>query len=254
MVIIYRTPGAWGAGKGSDLDPPEVDANFYELAQEIQALAAKGPAEIESVAVDGANMTFTLTDDTTIGPVALPVIYPTWRGNFTPETAYKRSDLVRAINLSATPPTRGWYAVEIAHTSDIAFDPLRSINGVAVYSLVIPIAHTADIGFYAPGSPGAGVSGSLFVHNVTRPFTLPQSLSGSVARLRVTSQDTLTFEIYKNAVKVGELSFVENTEGVFTFDSEVAFVSGDQFIIAAPIAIDATASDLSITILSYLDV
>lgn len=73
MTLRYRTTGAWGAGTGYDLPADEVDENFYTLKQLIDAIpagdAGVGVSNITSV---GTQITFHLTDLTTLGPFNIP--------------------------------------------------------------------------------------------------------------------------------------------------------------------------------------
>lgn len=74
MTIVYRTSGAWGAGKGSDLTPVEADTDLWTLASAIAALEATiadgGGAGIAYFSVGGGGTEFfvTLTDHTVLGP------------------------------------------------------------------------------------------------------------------------------------------------------------------------------------------
>lgn len=74
MTITYRTAGAWGAGKGSNLTPAEVDGNFWDLVQQIAAIIADipAPAEISNIVVTGTQMTIYLENGTSFGPFTLP--------------------------------------------------------------------------------------------------------------------------------------------------------------------------------------
>lgn len=76
MPVTYRTAGAWGAGKGSNLTPAEVDGNFYQLAQDILAAIAgmETPNGIADITVSGSQMTITLDDATVLGPFTIPRI------------------------------------------------------------------------------------------------------------------------------------------------------------------------------------
>jgi len=75
VTIVYRTDNtaAWGAGKGGDLTPAEVDQNFFNISEAIDALGTgPQPAEIDTIAVSGSQMTITLSDATVFGPYTLP--------------------------------------------------------------------------------------------------------------------------------------------------------------------------------------
>lgn len=74
MALTYRSAGAWGAGKGANLTPAEVDANFYQLTQDIAAAAAAAgtPVGISNITVSGTQMLVYLSDATVLGPYTLP--------------------------------------------------------------------------------------------------------------------------------------------------------------------------------------
>ncbi len=75
LALIFRTIGAWGAGKGSNLTAAEVDENFYDIQQAVNDLITNPvqPAEIESAEItDGNQLTFTLSDATILDPVTIP--------------------------------------------------------------------------------------------------------------------------------------------------------------------------------------
>jgi hypothetical protein len=146
MAIVYRTAGAWGPGKGSDVLPAEVDNNFFELATRVLTLEENppDPNSIDTITVVGGQMTITLTGGETFGPFTLPVALLVPRGDFANGVAYHSLDLV-------TDPTTGLYLVLQAHTGVAPFDPNRTIGGNAVYSRVTE-----------PGPPGPqGIDGPI---------------------------------------------------------------------------------------------
>ena len=78
LSTIFRTIGAWGAGKGANLTPAEVDGNFYELKTAIEDLQDNPPSAVgvANITGDGANLTIFLEDSTTFGPFPLPTATP----------------------------------------------------------------------------------------------------------------------------------------------------------------------------------
>ncbi|MEY9829824.1 hypothetical protein ABIA25_001639 [Sinorhizobium fredii] len=74
MPIIYRTAGAWGAGKGSNLTPTEVDENFHDLDERVDALETDppSPVEISNITQAGNTITVHMSDGSTFGPFTLP--------------------------------------------------------------------------------------------------------------------------------------------------------------------------------------
>lgn len=103
VAITYRTLGPWGGGKGANLQPSEVDSNFYNLAQALVDLESN-PAEpkgIETISVSGSLMTITLTNGDVMGPFTLPTLTFRWRGEFEPYAPYAVLDV---FTVSSTNP------------------------------------------------------------------------------------------------------------------------------------------------------
>lgn len=74
MTITYRTAGAWGAGKGSNLTAAEFDGNNWDFAQRITALETSPtePNQISNITVVGTQMTIYLEGGASFGPFTLP--------------------------------------------------------------------------------------------------------------------------------------------------------------------------------------
>jgi hypothetical protein len=117
MAIVYRTDGAWGAGKGSDLAPGEVDGNFYDIDSRVTYFEDNPPLPIEpiSITITGYNFYMGLSNGETLGPVVMTMPVPEWRGAWTPATPYNDMDFFTA-------PDGGFGAVMQAHTSAATFD------------------------------------------------------------------------------------------------------------------------------------
>jgi hypothetical protein len=128
MDLVFRTLGAWGAGKGANLEAVEVDNNFWSLAEAIINLQNNPapPTGIASITVAGTQMTITLTDGTVMGPFTLPVLTFRWRGEFSAGTLYSVLDVftVSSGNPDVDParPEYGIFLVNIAGSWDV-FDP-----------------------------------------------------------------------------------------------------------------------------------
>lgn len=130
MPLVYRTAGTWGAGKGSNLTPAEVDGNFYFLDQLIETLSdALLPVGIDEITMVGNQLTFTLTDTTTFGPFTTPTAAMRWRGAWADLAIYVSNDVV----------TDGTavYLVLQSHTAAMPFDPARVIGGLPVYEAML---------------------------------------------------------------------------------------------------------------------
>jgi hypothetical protein len=122
--LVFRTLGAWGAGKGANLLAGEVDSNFWALAQAIFDLQNDPavPNGIATITVSGTQMTIVLHDGTVLGPYTLPVLTFRWRDEWTPSTPYAVLDVFKVTNV-------GIYMVEVAHTSGATFDPAIAVGG-----------------------------------------------------------------------------------------------------------------------------
>lgn len=136
ISITYRTNDGtrWGTGKGSNVDADEVDVNFWNIVTAVQGLIDNPltPKQIESVEVTGTSLTFYLTGGVPVGPVTLPTLTWTWRGNFTIDTEYHSLDWIHV-------PTLGIYLIVSDHTSGSVFDPdLEDIDGDQVYLRIAP--------------------------------------------------------------------------------------------------------------------
>jgi hypothetical protein len=130
MAVIYRTAGAWGAGKGSNLSAAEVDENFWDHAQRILALETDlpSPHEIADIIVNGSQMTIVMDDATTFGPFTLPTATFHWRADWAADTDYFVNDIVKVAN-------NGIYLVRADHHTVAlsTFDPSLLVGGVAAY-------------------------------------------------------------------------------------------------------------------------
>lgn len=146
MTTTFRTAGAWGAGKGSNLTPAEVDTNFYDKETRITALEAAGVGVgIDSISVSGNQMTITLTDSSVQGPFTLPSATFTAKGAWQPSTLYDAFDIV-TYNGST-------YLVNFGHTSDTTFDAAASVTGTGdLYTLI----------WQYPATMGQEVSGATY--------------------------------------------------------------------------------------------
>jgi hypothetical protein len=109
--MYWRTTGAWGSGLGVNLTGAQVDENFYELQQAIDAIPAGATGVgIASVSFSGQSLSVTLTDATVFGPFTLPTVSPsdaqvleftatTHNPVLTDARAYLRSTAATAVNV-----------------------------------------------------------------------------------------------------------------------------------------------------------
>ena len=157
MTIIYRTTdGArWGAGLGSNLSAAQVDGNFWELHEAIQNVTVQNGVGIASASVSGNQLSFTLTDNATLGPFTLPTISLNPRGAWQAGTVYAVNDLV--TNNGSV------HLVIRAHTSAALFDPgANDGNGHDYYAVLISV----------PGNalPVGGVTGQVLSKSSNTDF------------------------------------------------------------------------------------
>jgi len=117
MPVIYRTDGAWGTGKGSNLAPAEVDGNFYDVDTRVTFIEDNPvePITPTAINIEGGLFTMGLSDGSTLGPIVMTYPMPTWRGDWGPGVAYNEIDFFIA-------PDNGFGSVMIPHTSAATFD------------------------------------------------------------------------------------------------------------------------------------
>ena len=164
--MLYRTQdlARWGAGKGSNLLPVEVDENNWEIEgrlQSVEAAALEAANGIANVTVTGSQMTVYLEDGTALGPFTLPTAMIRYRGDWTVSTVYSELDLVAVEDV-------GLYLVLEDHTSDAtSFDALAEDGeGNPLYRYLLPIGEpsVSAAGTVVHASPtdlnfaGAGVA------------------------------------------------------------------------------------------------
>jgi hypothetical protein len=176
MTITYRTAGAWGAGKGSNLTPAEVDGNFWDHEGRIAELedSAPEPNNISNILVTGTQMTIVLEDATEFGPFTLP------QANFRPSVV----DTIVAA-------TDGTYA-----------PVLGDANGYLRYSgsdpVTIPVPPNAsvasatdtEISFYQAGTGTITIEDSTDVTiNVPPGFLAQTAQQGALITLKKVATD-----------------------------------------------------------------
>ncbi|MCA3573369.1 MAG: hypothetical protein IOC86_05580 [Aestuariivirga sp.] len=155
MTMIYRTAGAWGAGKGSNLTAAEVDGNFHDLDARLVDVETNPaqPVQIEGITSTGSALTITMDNGDVYGPFPIDAATIDFRGNWGPATAYKTNDIVVHAGSEV-------YYVAADHTSDGTFDANKVVTGKTVYNLmfdVYPIAQEA-VGWALSEGNHSGIS------------------------------------------------------------------------------------------------
>ncbi len=80
-------------------------------------------------------------------------------------------------------------------------------------------------------------------------FTLPTGAGSHKSHGRVASTGTVVFDVLKNDVSIGSITFTASSTGVFSITSSTAFAAGDRLSLTAPASQDATLEDISVTFL-----
>jgi hypothetical protein len=264
LSLLYRTAGAWGAGKGSNLTAAEVDQNFYDLEQAVETLAATPPVadDIDEVTISGQALTFHKVSGATVGPITIPLGAIVWRGDWVASTAYNAAELFEATD--PTTLVKGLYFVNRDFTSGLGFDPGlgTGIGGVLPYaSFVLTVPDKVRIAWFWPTKPGQGLpilesSGDfapMFSFLTVDSFYLPAGLTGSRANLRTYTNDATSYNLRKNGVVIGSVNFAGGSHTpTFTFADTVQFDDGDILDCEGPAAVDDLAECLSLTIVGTL--
>lgn len=268
LGLIYRTAGAWGAGKGANLTPAEVDANFWDIEQAVAELQDNPvqPAQIDNVTLSpSGELTFGLSNATTLPSVTLPSGKPRWRDAWTPLTQYAAADLFKARD-----PATGalaLYYTDRPFTSGSVFDPTLGVGiggSTPFAAFVLAIPDRVRVAWFWPTKPGQGLpilesSGDfvpMFSFLVTDTFWIDTDFAGSQVNLRTAPNNNWITRIRKNGEECGALFFAGGsfTPEWSTVDfSPVQFVPGDILTMDAPaFGVDDLAECLSVTLVGTL--
>lgn len=250
IIYVNDHPAPRNAGKGSPLTVDEADDNFFELYTRLKALETSPPTAvgISNISVIGSQMLVTMTDATTFGPFTLPIAKLNFAGDYTPGSTYHALDLIDTQGL-------GLYMVLMDVTdADDPFDPNKvDGSGNPYFNLVFgENVYIYDVGFFYPGKPGQGIDsdGYMAAHQFARPVVLPVNCPGSTANLRIATTAALSFPLFYNGAALGTVDFaIGATVGTFTTSAEQAMATNDIVALGPAVAMDATAKDLTITLL-----
>lgn len=247
LAIIYRTTGAWGAGKGSRLTKVEVDENMWAFAQAIVDLQndRPEPAEISSIDVNGRFMTIHLSSGANFGPFPLPITEFRFRDEWTPSTVYDPLDWF-------TVSGSGIYTVIYGHTSGAEFDPNILVDGLpALKKLFGPDAGSVtnsivyDVEFLYEGhlSDIAGPLNFLAMRQLLLPAAGPhQAYIATPA-----SAHDQVLPVMHNETQIGTVTFpVDSNAGTVAITVDETILLGDRLAIGAPGTIDGVAAQMTI--------
>lgn len=241
MAVIFRTVdmAKWGAGKGSNLSPTEVDLNFWDLLQRIIAMETDPPeaVSIDTIEVVGNQMTITMTDATTRGPFTLPTA--TWQmaGEWQPLTNYTAFQVVSNSG--------SLYLILHNHTSLTVFNPdEEDIDGFR-YSLILgqPLKPNDLHVFLADTMIPNQL---IYRYQATRRWQLPDDLLGSLFLAGTAAVASTVVTLRQNAAAIGTLTWgVGQTVPVVSFVSPITFEIGDVFTINGPAVPDTGLNNIS---------
>ena len=250
MPVIYRTDGAWGPGKGANLEPAEVDGNFFDIAARVDYIEDNPVAPITPIAIsiEGAAFTMGLSNGDVLGPITITYPMPEWRGDWQPTTPYAELDFIVA-------PDNGLGAVMVPHTSAATFDwaaldgsgnpiyhqligasgettRLVDLTDVAISALadgeVLTWDATTSLWRNEPGGTGSGGGGSIAWADITgKPATFPPTVPIAQADVTNLTVDLAAKAPLNNPILSGNPRSVtpapgDNTTSIAT----TAFVAG----------------------------
>lgn len=253
-MITYRTAGDWGPGKGSDLNPAEVDENFHTLDEKINNVIETGgqppPVSISNIEVIGRSFKIYLTNGTEFGPYQLPIAAFQYKGEVAGGQPLQTMDIITRLGY-------GVFMVLQDHEVPPVFNPALTEGGEPVYRMLFGADYTGYSwgGFY-PGKPGFGIAvdKAMMRHTHLVDVFYPDDFAGSYAWLETPPAADLSFPIFLNATEIGSLDFEEG-ESVGVFNMTVAGpyqmlgADKDHISIRRPDTIDDDALELNVTLL-----
>lgn len=254
VSLLFRTddPSRWGTGIGVDLTAPQIDQNFYALQSAINSLISdpSSPVNIVSITSNGNQLTFNMSDGSTVGPVYLPVLQFNWRGDWEPETQYLQLDVFQV-------PSVGLFAVLVNHVSADTFDPAYQVDSQAAYLTMFefapPVNLIYDVGFYYAGLLSSIDSGIIYIYQepMVRKVLLPATpFAGSEHQAYLETAPTTedqTIGIFWDDTLIGNILFsIGENQGTVSITADQPINMGERLSVGKPSAADATAAGLSV--------
>lgn len=246
-MITYRTTGLWGAGKGSNLTLEEVDTNFHDVDQTLDAAEAAmiTPDAVSGVTVDGYQFSVALSDGRVYGPKPMPITGLRLVNAYIPGAEYKESNLLLF--------DKSVWLITQTHIAPTEFDPTYGDTEGAFYHKVWGEAEQFDLAAYIPGPPPP------LVYQLVSPrqFIIPDGASGCIFA-RVAPSVELGFVVLRNALEVGTMTIPagQNT-GVVDFPSLALFGPEDVLSVETlpeSTETETTGADISFTLTAIRDV
>lgn len=260
--LLYRTSGAWGAGKGSNLTAAEVDQNFYAVDQRLDYLETNPPQAvgISSISAIGRMMTVYLADGTSFGPFELPSAAFRYRGMWQASTAYLEFDTI------TNPAGTALYLVLEDHTSDTSFDEDSEITAGPLYQLVFGPMATALSDLQDLTLDSAVDAGDIlvfepstqkWVNQQPNPVTTISGTDQTLAfqhlqnYLRATNPAGCTFSVPRNATTayaIGSQIHIRNATGGATVSVVASFPGTTTINVPQGFAASATLNGAVMTL------
>src|SRR5690349_595979 len=151
----------WGAGKGANLTPGEVDENFWDLDQRTAALeeSAPEPVGIQQITVTGNTFTIVLTDGSSRGPFTLPSAKFNLVGEWAPNTPYVPNSFITEAGKT--------YLILYPHTSAAFFDPGANDGAGHDYYGLLPFPEQPIIEYLDEGWQPTTAIGSFKLFSIS---------------------------------------------------------------------------------------
>ena len=256
-MIIYRTDGPWGAGKGANLTPEEADGDLHDLDQRIKTLEENPPVpvSVDHVEMVGNMFSVHLTNGEVDGPFEVPYAALVPRGLWGPGVEYNRLDYFSHSGVA--------YVVMVTHQSPATFDPAYEVDGELAYAVAIPAADQVyDIGFFIRGLVG-GDDTVLFRWVAPRVVRFDVAQVDSCALVAVPFADAVSPPASLALVHVpagggaetqfGSIAFTQGDAfGIVSFTASQGFNIRDILEVRAPAAADSAGADLSVTLVAIV--
>jgi hypothetical protein len=279
MTIIYRTPGVWGGGQGSNLTAAQVDENFFDLFSAITALqdhSLTSENQIDYFATAGNQLYVHMMNHEVFGPYTLPTAQWNFRGPWTALTTYNFMDVFTAngaVYLVIFPPTGTPYTSASTFSANANDGSGHNYYGLLLAQPEDELPTGGTVGqvlAMATGSPyntewssltrvfGLFVAGTplsdelLLQYIIPEEMTFPSGLTGSEAYCGTEPTTDQVFNLYQNGVAIGSITFSPSPSTNFTLTAAVTFNPGDKLTLVAPSSVDPHMANISITLVATL--